>query len=236
MSITDLTPRQLRQAADLQEKIQGLQDELKQLLGNEVPTVTQEAVVSPRLAKSKKGRKKFSAETRAKMAAAQQARWAAKKGVKVANPVAEAKATPAKAAELARAVRWDAHTDSVHDEPSWVLEVARRFPDLAVIQLPQVLSTYNVANASVSRHTTDTTDRYIDWGLRYLVAESSRVRGDYLCTSPVSAAVAAGSPSGVMRSMSAAFRNGRPGLPAVGFASMSAARVVLRRLQAAARR
>ena len=139
-------------------------------------------------------------------------------------------------AELARAVRWDAHTDSVHDEPSWVLDVARRFPDLAVIQLPQVLSTYNVANASVSRHTTDTTDRYIDGGLRYLVAESSRVRGDYLCTSPVSAAVAAGSPSGVMRSMSAAFRNGRPGLPAVGFASMSAARVVLRRLQAAARR
>lgn len=135
-------------------------------------------------------------------------------------------------AELARVVRWDAHVGSVHDEPSWVLSVARTFPDLRVLQLPDVLSVYNVATASVSRHSTDATDDYIGWGLRYLSGESPRVRGDYLCTSPVSAAVAAGSLRGVQHSVAAAFRHGRPGPAAIGFAAMSGLRVALRRVRA----
>ena len=131
--------------------------------------------------------------------------------------------------ELARVVRWDAHADAVHDEPSWLLGVARRFPDLRVIQLPEVLSTYSVAAASVSRHTDDITERYIDWGLCYLRGESARVRGDYLCSSPVSAAVAARSVGGIGRAVRAAIRHGRPGLPALGFAALSALRVMVRR-------
>lgn len=135
-------------------------------------------------------------------------------------------------AELARAIRWDAHAGSVHDEPSWVLSVARTFSDLRVIQLPDVLSTYNVSTESVSRHTSDDTDRYIDWGLRYLGNEPARIRGDYLCTSPVSAAVAAGSLRGVRHSVASAFEHGRPGLAAVGYAAMSGLRLALRRVRA----
>lgn len=139
-------------------------------------------------------------------------------------------------AELGRAVRWDDHGSAVHDEPSWVLRVARAYADLRVVQLPDVLTTYHVGEVSVSRHGRDVTDSYIDWGLKYLAGESPRVRGDYLCTSPVSAAVAAQSVTGVRRSVSAAFRYGRPGPLAVGFAAMSAARIMLRHGSVAVRR
>lgn len=138
--------------------------------------------------------------------------------------------------ELAKAVRWDAHVGAVHDEPSWILAVARRFTDLRIVQLPDVLSAYHVGHPSASRHTHDETDRYIAWGLRYLDGESARVRGDYLCSSPVSAAVAAGSLPGIGRAVGAGLRHGRPGAPALGFAALSAVRVMLRRARSAVRR
>ncbi len=129
-------------------------------------------------------------------------------------------------ADLAREVRWDAHADAAHDEPSWLIRVQRTIPDLRVVQLPDVLSTYNVQDASVSRDTSDRTDDYIDWGLQYLATESPRVLGDYLCTSPVSAAVSARSLRGVRRSMGSAVRHGRPGPFALAYAVLSAARIV----------
>ena len=67
------TPQQLRRAADIQEKIQSLQKELGQLLGGEVSPPAQ-----PTEAPKKKW--KFSAAARAKMRAAQKARWTAIKG------------------------------------------------------------------------------------------------------------------------------------------------------------
>ena len=72
MNITTLSPNQLRKAADIQEKIQSLQEELGQLLGGEESTPT-EPTEAPR-------KYKFSAAARAKMRAAQQARWAKIKG------------------------------------------------------------------------------------------------------------------------------------------------------------
>ena len=72
MNITSLSPTQLRKAADIQEKIQSLQEELGQLLGGEVSTPTQ-TTEAPK-------KRKFSAYTRAKMRAAQKARWASIKG------------------------------------------------------------------------------------------------------------------------------------------------------------
>lgn len=138
--------------------------------------------------------------------------------------------------DLAREVRWDAHAGEAHDEPSWLIQVQRMFPDVRVVQLPDVLSTYNVQDASVSRDTSDHTDEYIDWGLQYLATESSRVRGDYLCTSPVSAAVSARSLGGVRRSMGSAVRNGRPGPFALSYAVLSAARIVLQLAGSAVRR
>jgi len=69
----NITPAQLRKAAEIKERIDGLQDELNQILGGEVPTPAQ-ATETPRK------KYKFSAASRAKMRAAQKARWAALKG------------------------------------------------------------------------------------------------------------------------------------------------------------
>ena|SRR5664279_1091383 len=66
------TPTQLRKAADIQERIQSLQDELGQLLGGTVSTPAQ-MTEEPR-------KYKFSAAARARMRSAQKARWAKIKG------------------------------------------------------------------------------------------------------------------------------------------------------------
>jgi len=66
------TPQQLRKAADIQEKIQALQNELAEILGDEVPTPAQTTETPKKY--------KFSAAARAKMRAAQKARWAKIKG------------------------------------------------------------------------------------------------------------------------------------------------------------
>jgi hypothetical protein len=68
----NITPTQLRKAADIQEKIQALQEELSQLLGASGPSEPA-ATEAPR-------QRKFSAAARAKMRAAQKARWAKIKG------------------------------------------------------------------------------------------------------------------------------------------------------------
>jgi hypothetical protein len=83
----NLTPQQLRKAANIQEKIQELQKKLGQLLGGEVSTPS-EPTEEP------KKRKKVSAAGRARMKAAQKARWAKIKGT---APVTSAK--PAKKAK-----------------------------------------------------------------------------------------------------------------------------------------
>jgi hypothetical protein len=92
-----LTPTQLRKAADIQEKIQSLQKQLGQLLGGPAKTADIEAP---------KKRKKVSAAGRARMKAAQKARWAKIKGTApAAKPAKKAKRklTPAMKAALERA-------------------------------------------------------------------------------------------------------------------------------------
>jgi len=118
LNITSLSPGQLRKAADLQEQIQGLRAQLNQLLGGDLPAPPVAVEVTEPAAGATKARKKFSAQTRAKMAAAQKARWAAKKGVNVARPIEvkaeeappakKKKASPAllKALAKARKARW----------------------------------------------------------------------------------------------------------------------------------
>jgi len=81
MSIINLTPTQLRQAAGLKEKIEQLQNKLNQLQGTNV------APVSTPVAKPYK--KKISAAGIARIRAAQKARWAVIKGA--AKPVAASK-------------------------------------------------------------------------------------------------------------------------------------------------
>jgi len=127
---------------------------------------------------------------------------------------------------LGRQVRWDTHADSIHDEPSWLLAVQKAKPDLSLIQLPEVLSRYYVNESSLSRQKRDLTTSYIQWGLDNLRGESPRVLGDYLCTSPVSAAVSAGSVRGVGLALRSAIRHGRPGPYALSYAVLNAGRVL----------
>jgi hypothetical protein len=74
-TLTALSPQQLRRAADIQEHIFKLQDELTALLGSP-------AEVAATIVEGSKQRKKFSAAARARMRQAQQERWAKIKGVK----------------------------------------------------------------------------------------------------------------------------------------------------------
>jgi hypothetical protein len=90
MSIINLTPTQLRKAADLQDKIAQLQSELTAIFGSE-------SKAAPQAAKPAKKKGGMSAAGRAKVAAAQKARWA-----KI--NAAKAKTAP-KAAKVKQAVR-----------------------------------------------------------------------------------------------------------------------------------
>lgn len=108
--------------------------------------------------------------------------------------------------------------NTIHDEPLWLIEVQRAFPDVAIVQLPDSLVDYGLSTDSVSRSTVDRTAEYIDWGLITLADAPKRTRGDYQLTNPVSSAVAAGSLRGVAKSAVAAMRSGRPGPSAWAYA------------------
>ena len=105
---------QLKRAISISEQIESLQSQLASILGGSAPLVG--SGPAPAATKTRKGKRTVSPEARAKMAAAQKARWAKKKGG--AAPAAPA-AKPAKRkggltpegrAKLAAAMkaRWDA--------------------------------------------------------------------------------------------------------------------------------
>src|ERR1039458_2641887 len=102
MNIANLTPKQLRRAAAIKDKIQSLENELHRIIGSSIKPVA---------AVAQKKKRKMSAAGRAKIAAAARARWAKVKGRKsVAKPVKKARrkmsaAARAKIAAAAKA-RW----------------------------------------------------------------------------------------------------------------------------------
>jgi hypothetical protein len=91
MSITSLSPKQLRQAADLKEKIDGLQDQLNEILGGEVSTPD----APEPAAESGRKKRKMTAAWRKALSLAQKARWAAKRA-EAPSKTAPAKATKEK--------------------------------------------------------------------------------------------------------------------------------------------
>jgi len=96
-TFTNLTPQQLRRAADVKERIDALQEELSQLLGASAPAPV--AAATPK-------RKKISAAGIARIRAAQRARWAAiKKGRPAAKPATKRKISAAGRARLAALAR-----------------------------------------------------------------------------------------------------------------------------------
>jgi hypothetical protein len=97
-SLHNLTVAQLRQALSIKEKIEELEAELAAVAGGEVP-----AAAKPR------GRREMSAAGRARIAAAQKARWAKVKSAKVeAAPRKRRKMSAAGRARMAAAAkpRW----------------------------------------------------------------------------------------------------------------------------------
>jgi len=118
MNISALSPAQLRQAADLQEKIQALQAELDALLGAEAPAPVSLAVAAPVApARGRKKRRQLSPEGIANIRAGVAKRMAKKGGAKApapSTPAAGAGPTPKrkvsaagrKALSLAAKARW----------------------------------------------------------------------------------------------------------------------------------
>ena len=97
-TFTNLTPQQLRRAADVKERIDALQNELSRLLGTPAPA----AVATGPAPK----RKKISAAGIANIRAAQRARWAAIKKTKApAQPAPKRKISAAGRARLAALTR-----------------------------------------------------------------------------------------------------------------------------------
>jgi hypothetical protein len=72
MNIENLSAKQLRQAATLKDRIDSLQSELSKLLGG---TEVGNGMV-PEVTDGRKKKRKMSAAAKAKIAAAQRARWA----------------------------------------------------------------------------------------------------------------------------------------------------------------
>ena len=98
MNLSILTPAQLRKAASIKEQIENLHKQLTALTGISAPSQS-----------TKPAKRKMSASAKAKIRAAQKARWAKVKAAK-ANPAKPAKrkmsaAAKAKLAALAKA-RW----------------------------------------------------------------------------------------------------------------------------------
>lgn len=100
---------------------------------------------------------------------------------------------------------------SIHDDPKWLIEVRRAFPGIPVIQVAEPLVDIIWTPSSLSRSGVDRSQELIDWGLKELAGESKRVRGDYMLTSPVGSALGADSYGGVVKSIAAGVRFGRPG-------------------------
>ena len=80
-SLNSLTAAALRQAAEIKDKIEELGSQLAKLLGG-ASTKLSVAVKKP---SGKRGRRKMSAEARARIAAAQRARWAKSKSKSAAG-------------------------------------------------------------------------------------------------------------------------------------------------------
>ena len=72
MSNSNLSADQLRRAANIKDKIDGLQSELNRLLGTEVSNGRSSLVAT----NGRRKKRKMSAAAKAKIAAAQRARWA----------------------------------------------------------------------------------------------------------------------------------------------------------------
>jgi glycosyltransferase involved in cell wall biosynthesis len=137
---------------------------------------------------------------------------------------------------LTQTVPMSVAAGSIHDDPKWLIEVQRAFPNLPIIQLAEPLVDVMWTAVSISRAKVDRSRELIDWGRTELADQSRRVRGDYMLTSPVGSALAVGSLRGVARSVLAGVRYGRPGALAWASVAKSTLKISRDRLKRVAAR
>jgi len=101
----NITSAQLRKAADLQEQIQELQQQVNQILGGEVPT----PAPAPELIEEPKKKGEMSAAGRAAISAAAKARWAKRKGISFTiTPKRSDEPAPTMKPKIQRSAAWRA--------------------------------------------------------------------------------------------------------------------------------
>jgi glycosyltransferase involved in cell wall biosynthesis len=137
---------------------------------------------------------------------------------------------------LAQTVPMSMAAGSIHDDPKWLIEVRRAFPNLPIIQVPEPLVDIVWTAGSLSRSEIDRSKELIDWGTRELADESKRTRGDYMLTSPVGSALASGSLGNIIRSIVTGVRSGRPGMWAWASVAKSILILARRRVRSRATR
>jgi hypothetical protein len=96
-SLISLTPKQLRRAANIQERIQSLNKDLAALLGM--------STMAPNGTAGAKTKRRMSAAGRARIAAAARVRWARIKGTNGTSGKPKRKMRPATRAKIAAAAR-----------------------------------------------------------------------------------------------------------------------------------
>jgi len=91
-SLSDLSVTELRKVLNIKEEIAALETRLKAVLGASAVPAPRSTPFAKPVARKRGGRRKLSPEARERIAAAQRARWAARRGdgaaVKAAKPVA----------------------------------------------------------------------------------------------------------------------------------------------------
>lgn len=131
---------------------------------------------------------------------------------------------------LAQQVRWSEAAGALHDDPAWLMQVRDEFPSIPIVQIDRPLVQYHLTAQSLSRTGQDRSADYINWGSKHLRWSDPRTRGDYMFTCPVASAVAGGSFRGVLRSIRAGLRFGRPGGWAMAYAASGGVRSMVKGL------
>ena len=81
---------------------------------------------------------------------------------------------------------------SIHDDPKWLIEVRRAFPNLPIIQVPEPLVDINWSPVSISRPGVDRSEELINGGYANSRMNRRGCVGDYMLTSPLGSALGGG--------------------------------------------
>lgn len=106
---------------------------------------------------------------------------------------------------------------SLHQDLTWLLQLSRNVPGLAVRQVDEALTRYDAVGDGISRSIS--LDRELNWAREYLTSATARDRGDYYLGSVMTYARRQGTVGGMVGVLSEGLRVGRPGAAAVGYAA-----------------